>query len=234
MSRRKQVVDPIRQYDRGVPEVRTDNGGRGYLYVKLDDSAWSDGRRDIGVDLSVVLQAASTASNWNFSDRSDPDPDDARSELVSGVIEWYGEVLRVHRWLDEEEARSVVHEHFGGPDRVAPRGGHNERSSEKYDGAVGALFLNGNKVGVLFREVQVWTHTQGPLFRRSKTTAPRLAWCVVFVAPPFLPGDGFYESADEIAELDRGEFVYAGAPYSVVWLDPEEAETERTKFGPAG
>jgi hypothetical protein len=56
----------------------------------------------------------------------------------------------------------------------------------------------------------------------------------VFVAPPFLPGDGFYESADEIAELDRGEFVYAGAPYSVVWLDPEEAETERTKFGPAG
>lgn len=102
---------------------------------------------------------------------------------------------------------------------------------KRYDGAVGALFLNGHRIGLLFLEAQVWSRAEGPLFQSRKRTETRLSWCLVFVAPPSLPDEGFYESADEITELDRGIFVYAGTPYSVVWVNPKEAETERMKFG---
>ncbi|MEU2611106.1 hypothetical protein ABZ570_05870 [Micromonospora sp. NPDC007271] len=107
------TVDPVWNYDGKVAEVRSDRGDRGYLLVRLTDATWSDGKRGTAVDLSVVLKAdESDQPSWRFSDRADPDPDDARTELVDGRIEWFGQVLHVQRWLGAADAQAVVTEHF--------------------------------------------------------------------------------------------------------------------------
>lgn len=103
------VVDPILSFDRKVAEIRTNKGQDGYLFVKLQLQPWSGGKDDIGVDLNVVIDGD---DGWVFSDRSDLEPDDAREELRSGIIEWFGKQLNIVRWLDNAAAQEVRKTHF--------------------------------------------------------------------------------------------------------------------------
>lgn len=103
------VVSELGWFDRRIAEVVTDDGTVGYLRVKLQRSVWSNGKSDVGVDLSVVLQHV---DGWTFSDRADPEPDDAQEELQSGTIEWFGRQLRIARWLGDAEAALIGETHF--------------------------------------------------------------------------------------------------------------------------
>lgn len=103
------VVSRIKQFDNKVGELRTHGGETGYLLVRIQDQPWSDGNTDLGVDLSVDLF---DGRNWTFSDRADPDPDDALVELESGILEWFGNRIPIVRWLNEQEGRDVIRDHF--------------------------------------------------------------------------------------------------------------------------
>lgn len=86
------------------------SGQPGYLLVKLQTEPWSGGKDDIGVDLNVVIRGD---QGWVFSDRADPEPDDALEELRLGVIDWFGEEMSIIRWLDDDdEAQEVIKTHF--------------------------------------------------------------------------------------------------------------------------
>jgi hypothetical protein len=98
----------------------------------------------------------------------------------------------------------------------------------KYDGNVGALFQDGENVGIVFLEAQSWTFVRGPFYRRRRWNETRLAWRVLFQWQA-QSDEGLYEHT-ELGELDRKIFTYAGVPYDLECLDPEAAQAERRKF----
>ncbi|MFC0002786.1 hypothetical protein [Micromonospora siamensis] len=105
------AADPIWEFDRRVAEVRADDGATGYLYVELDDSPRGDGLREVSVDMTLVPANGGprrAGDYWWFSDRADPDPGDAREELRTGLVDWYGRTLRVQRWLSGPESDLIV------------------------------------------------------------------------------------------------------------------------------
>lgn len=79
-----------------------------YLRVEVLESFYERGAD--GVDMQLVWLDGH--GEWNFSDRADPDDSDAKVELNQGLINWYGEFVRIKYWLQEREARHVYKKHF--------------------------------------------------------------------------------------------------------------------------
>jgi hypothetical protein len=95
-----------------VAFIRSSDGETGYLYIKLDQSPPREIPIEVAVYFAVVLTTNHASGVWEFSDRMDPDADDAREELVDGKIVWFGKSIDVVEWLDEDAAAQVIGRHF--------------------------------------------------------------------------------------------------------------------------
>ena len=100
----------------------------------------------------------------------------------------------------------------------------------RYDGEVAYLLSDHRRVGTLFLEIQDWTFTEGPIFRRRKRYEKKLAWRVLFFSEGELPCDGFYEHRAEAAELEQNIFTFKGIEYTTAWLEQEEKDRVRSDF----
>lgn len=104
---------------------------------------------------------------------------------------------------------------------------------EEYDQETAELVLDGRVVGLLLLDASVRTRAEGPWFRRRKTALVRLEWSVSFQAEGRSPDDGFFQNAEETADLDRDVFVHRGTAYSLRWLDGEDAVLARFRHSRA-
>lgn len=106
--------ESVLAFDGKVAEFTSATGANGYLAVRVEKAIARRRWKRIP-KVFVYLDAAIRSGDggeWEFSDRADPEYDDALAELTASKVDWYGDEFELV-WLGPDEAERVRRSVFG-------------------------------------------------------------------------------------------------------------------------
>lgn len=106
--------ESVFEFDGKVAEFTSPTGANGYLAVRVERVIARQGRKrfpKVYVYLDAAIRSG-TGEEWEFSDRADPEYDDALAELTANKVDWYGQELELV-WLGPDEAERLRRSVFG-------------------------------------------------------------------------------------------------------------------------